>query len=145
MPLDTADIVAIQQLEAFCHHAVDHTDQSLLPLAFSGDARFDTRGCGGHVYEGIDAIVAFFALGKPPHPPSHHMTNCVVYEKDGEIRVMMKWQVPAFDGRTVYGGRNDDVVISTPDGWRIKQRVAMQLYPADNKLGADGYKKAADA
>jgi len=140
MALDTSDIVAIQQLEAFCHHAVDHEDQTLLPLAFAADARFDTRGCGGQIYDGIEAIVAFFALGKPPHPPTHHMTNCVVYEKDGQVRVMMKWMVPSFDGRSVYGGRNDDVVVRTTDGWRIQERFATQLYPVDMKLGETGYK-----
>ena len=41
--MTTDDIVAIEQLEAFCHHAVDHADQSLLPQVFTPDARFDGR------------------------------------------------------------------------------------------------------
>jgi hypothetical protein len=129
--VDTADIVAIQQLEAFCHHAVDHADQSLLPGVFTADARFDGRKCGGPLCEGIDAIVAFFALGKPPHPPSHHMTNCWVYEEGGLVRVKMKWFVPQADGMRIYGGINDDVVVRTPEGWRIAERVATQLYPTE--------------
>jgi hypothetical protein len=128
--LDTRDIIDIYQLEAFCHHAVDHDDQSLFPQVFTPDARFDGRLCGGALYEGIDAIMGFFALGKPPHPASHHMTNCWVHEADGRIRVKMKWMVPGAGGTIFYGGDNNDWVVKTEDGWRIKERVASQRYPA---------------
>jgi hypothetical protein len=45
--LETSDIVAIQQLEAFCHRAVDHDGQSLFAQVFTEDARFDGRLPGG--------------------------------------------------------------------------------------------------
>jgi len=129
--MDTKDIVDIYQLEAFCHHAVDHEDQSLLRLVFTEDARFDGRDADGEgpLCEGIDAIRAFFALGKPPHPAAHHMTNCWVHEQDGRVCVKMKWMVP--DPRTgaMIGGVNDDWVVKTADGWRIKERVAKVHYP----------------
>ncbi len=89
MTLITEDIVAIQQLEAFVHHAVDHDDQSLFHLVFTQDTRFDGRLCVGPLCEGIEATKAFFTPGKPSHPPSHHMTNCHVYEEDGAVRVWM--------------------------------------------------------
>ena len=126
--LTTDDIIAIQQLEAFCHHAVDHHDQSLLHLAFTQDARFDGRGCGGPLCEGLEAIVAFFALGKPPHPPAHHMTNCWVREDGGQVRVKMKWFVPDPATGRLHGGDNDDVVVRTDEGWRIAERVATKRY-----------------
>jgi SnoaL-like protein len=126
--LDTKDIVEIQQLESFCHHAVDHTDQSLFHLVFTPDARFDGRLCGGPLLEGIDAIMVFFALGKPPHPPAHHMTNCWVREEDGRVLVKMKWMVPDPDTGLFHGGDNDDWVVRTDDGWRIKERVATMKY-----------------
>lgn len=130
--METADIVDIYQLEAFCHHAVDHEDQSLLPLVFTEDARFDGRDAGGNgpLCEGIAAIQAFFALGKPPHPAAHHMTNCYVYEQDSQVRVKMKWMVPDPSSGTMIGGVNDDWVIKTSAGWRIKERVATLKYPA---------------
>jgi hypothetical protein len=129
--LDTRDIVDIQQLESFCHHAVDFKDQSLFPLVFTQDARFDGRLCGGPLFEGLDAIIAFFALGKPPHPPSHHMTNCWVREEDGRVLVKMKWIVPDPNSGGFWGGENDDWVVRTDDGWRIKERVATMRYPKD--------------
>lgn len=126
--LDTSDIVAIHQLEAFCHHAVDHHDQSLFHLVFTEDARFDGRLCGGALFEGLEAIKAFFALGKPPHPPAHHMTNCWVREEDGRVLVKMKWMVPDPDTGQFHGGDNDDWVVRTDAGWRIKERIASMRY-----------------
>lgn len=129
--LTTDDIVAIQQLEAFCHHAVDHSDQSLFDQVFTQDARFDGRLCGGPLCEGMAAIQAFFALGKPPHPPAHHMTNCHVREdEDGVVRVWMKWFVTNPEGTQFFGGDNNDVVVRTAEGWRIAERVASLRYGA---------------
>jgi hypothetical protein len=128
--MDTRDIIDIQQLEALCHHAVDHSDQSMFELVFTQDAVFDAQACGGPRFEGLDAIKGFFALGKPPHPPAHHMTNCWVYEKDGRTCVKMKWMCPDPTGTgPIFGGDNDDWVVKTPDGWRIKQRMSMMRYP----------------
>jgi hypothetical protein len=128
--MNTDDIVQIYQLEAFCHHAVDHDDQSLFDQVFTEDARFDGRLCGGDLYVGMEAIKAFFALGKPPHPAAHHMTNCWVREEDGAVRVKMKWMIPdPTGGNTFFGGDNDDTVEKTPDGWRIKERIARVRYP----------------
>lgn len=127
--MDTADIVDIYQLEAFCHHAVDHEDQSLFHLVFTEDARFDGRQCGGSLHIGFEAIQRFFALGKPPHPQAHHMTNCWVREEAGRVLVKMKWMVPDPATGKMVGGCNDDWVVKTPAGWRIKERIAMQRYP----------------
>ncbi|MDE2406188.1 MAG: nuclear transport factor 2 family protein [Sphingomonadales bacterium] len=129
--LDHRDIVEIQQLEAFVHHAVDHDDQSLFHLAFTEDAVFDSTGCGqgGSRFEGIEAIKAFFAPGKPPHPMLHHMTNCYVFEQDGEVKVKMKWLVPNPENESFFGGENTDIVVRTPDGWRVRERRAVIKYP----------------
>lgn len=133
--LDVKDIIEIQQLEAFCHHAVDHTDQSLLPRVFTEDAVFDASLCNGPVFEGLEAIMGFFALGKPPHPASHHMTNCFVYEEAGEVRVKSKWMVPDRESGRMWGGENNDIVVKTNDGWRIKRRAARSLFPEDRTAG----------
>jgi SnoaL-like domain len=129
MTLDTRDILDIHQLESMVHHAVDHSDQSMLHLVFTEDARFDGRLCGGPLHVGLEAIKGFFALGKPPHPPSHHMTNCVVYEKDGKTRVKMKWFVIDAATGKIITGDNDDVVVKTEKGWRVQERVASVRYP----------------
>lgn len=128
--MDTRDIIDIQQLAAFCHHAIDHDDQSLFPLVFTQDARFDGRLCGGPLCEGLEAIQAFFALGKPPHPPAHHTTNVVVYQDNGATRVKMKWFCPDPGTGGIVTGDNLDLVVKTQEGWRIKERVASIRYPS---------------
>jgi len=129
--LDTRDLLDIQQLEASCHHAVDHIDQSLFPLVFTQDARFDSRNCGGQLHEGLDAIIAYFALGRPPHPPAHHMTNCWVREVEGRVIVQSKWMLPDRVTGLMHGGDNEDWVVKTEDGWRIKERTATKRYGGD--------------
>ncbi len=129
--MNIQDIVEIQQLEAFCHHAVDYRDQTFFSQVFTQDARFDSRLCGGPLCDGLEAIMAFFALGKPPHPASHHMTNCWVHERDGRTQVKMKWMVPDRSIDRMWGGENNDWVVRTDNGWRIRERVASLLYPQD--------------
>lgn len=127
--MDASDIVEIYQLMGTYGHAVDFPDQSMLPLVFTEDAAIDARPCGQEVYRGRATIAAWFALGKPPHPPAHHMTNPVVREEGGEVRVKSKWFfVRAKDG-TMVTGDYDDVVVRTADGWRIKLRVMTPRFP----------------
>ena|SRR5579871_3883815 len=127
--LETKDIVEIQQLESLLQHAVDHPDQSLFHLVFTEDAVFDGRGCGGPVFEGIEAIKGFFALGKPPHPPAHHTLNCWVHEEGERVMVKQKWLIPNPVSGIFIGGDDNDWVVRTDDGWRIKERVATLRFP----------------
>jgi hypothetical protein len=43
----------------------------------------------------------------------------------------MKWMVPVPRGGGFVGGDNDDWVVRTDDGWRIKERIARLRYPED--------------
>jgi hypothetical protein len=70
--------VAIQQVQAMYGHAVDWSDQSLLPKVFTKDAIFDGRKAGpDSYYEGLPAISAWFGQGKPPHPKVHNIMKCI--------------------------------------------------------------------
>ena len=131
MALTHQDIVEIQQVQALYGHAVDAPDQSLLPRVFTEDAVFDGRPCGGNdLYEGLDAISAWFALGKPPHPKAHHLMNCWVYEDGGRVRVKAKWIVRNPKDGVIYLGDYDDVMQRTADGWRIRHRLVSTRDPA---------------
>jgi hypothetical protein len=127
--IDSKEIIEIQQLEALYSHAVDMPDQSLFPLVFTHDATFDGRPCGSELIEGRDAIAGWFALGKPPHPLAHHMTNCWVHQVDGRVLVKAKFifRHPV-DGNIGFGDYDDEVV-RTAEGWRIKHRVVSPRDP----------------
>lgn len=124
--MNVEDIIEIQQIQALYGHAVDAPDQSLLPQVFTHDAVFDARASGGKddLYIGITAISEWFALGKPPHPTSHHMTNVWVYEQEGEVRVKAKWFVQIPVTGKIYSGDYNDLMEKTVGGWRIKHRNA---------------------
>lgn len=127
--MEARDIVEIQQLLALYGHAVDASDQSMFPFVFAQDAVFDARSTGWGLFEGREAIADWFALGKPPHPPSHHLTNVHVYELEGEIRVRSKWLVIDRRNNGVVSGDYDDVVVRTAEGWRIKHRSFLIRHP----------------
>jgi len=134
------DIVAIQQLIALYSHAVDMPDQRMFSQVFSDDAVFDGRPCGSEAYVGRGAIKAFFALGKPPHPLVHHMTNCWVREEEGRVLVKSKFLFRHPQDGSICLGDYDDEVIRTPEGWRISSRVVTPRDPplqpgAENPLG----------
>jgi hypothetical protein len=127
--LDPADVVAIQQLQAYYAHVVDSGDLALLDRIFTEDGVFDCSAAGGRAYRGIEDIKSLFALGKPPHPPSHHTTNVHVYQDQGAVRVLAKYFVLNGQTGTGMSGEYRDVVVRKGDGWRFLERVVTQTYP----------------
>lgn len=129
--MELRDIIEIQQVQALYGHAVDWSDQSLLPQVFTSDAVFDGRPSAGEqeYYEGLDEISAWFARGKPPHPLVHNMMNVWVYEQDDQVRVRAKWMVRSLQDGVIYMGDYDDVMEQTPEGWRIKHRLVTTRDP----------------
>jgi hypothetical protein len=120
----TEDVVAIQQLLALYGHVVDRGDLDLSEV-FTEDAVFDASDSGGGRHEGLAAIRAFFALGKPPHPPSHHAMNVWAYEDGGETRALSKWMTIDRDTGRARSGDYADVLERTERGWRIRSRVVL--------------------
>jgi len=134
----TADgIAAIQQLMALSAHAVDLADPALLARAFTEDAVYDATASNWGLIEGRAAIAAWFALGKPPHPPSHNLFGSWIDESgaepDGGVRVHSKWLVIDRRDNTLVSGDYHDIVVRTPDGWRIRRRKYDFRYPDDFK------------
>ena len=130
--MDTKDIVEIEQLVALYGHAVDASDQSLLPLVFTEDAVWENPGYSTPgvetTHKGLRAICDFFALGIPPHSPTHQTTNVWVREESGETRVRSKW-IAHPEQEKIWMGDYDDIVVRTPAGWRIKHRTVRMRFP----------------
>lgn len=129
--MDVRDIVEIQQLLALYGHVVDEPGQPRLHLVFTGDAVMDGDAVGMDVMEGRDAIAAFFALGAPPHPPSHNGGNVYVHEKAGETRATSKWLAIDLRDNSIVSGDYDDVLVRTSEGWRIRRRSFRIRHPVD--------------
>lgn len=127
--LTAEDIVEIHQLLALYGHAADSPAQDLFAEVFSEDAVFRS-GATGLTYEGLQAIQAWFAQGKPPHPPAHQTTNVYAYV-DGDL-VRAKSKFLAINPRTGLPrvGDYNDVLVKTKDGWRIRERVSSDRFGA---------------
>ena len=128
-PLAAADIVAIQQLLAYYAHVVDSGDLTLLDTIFTADGVFDCSAAGGRAFRGIADIKSLFALGKPPHPPSHHTTNVYVYQDGAAVRVLAKYFVLNGQTGTGISGEYRDVVVRQDGNWRFQERVVIQTFP----------------
>lgn len=137
--MDARDIIAIHQLMALYGHAADRVDDpSMLERVFTEDAVFDARPVDAGLHTGLAAIKAWFALGKPPHPPSHQTTNVYVYEEGGVVRVTSKWlTVNPETGRPRLGDYDDELDFDGQD-WRIRRRVATGRYIERDHLGLLG-------
>jgi hypothetical protein len=96
---------------------------------FTQDAVFDARLNGAGIHRGLREIEDWFALGKPPHPPSHNLMNVFVFEEDDEVHVLSKFLTITHVTGQVRSGDYHDVVVLQPNGWRIKSRVASPRFP----------------
>jgi 3-phenylpropionate/cinnamic acid dioxygenase small subunit len=126
--LTVEDRLEIHELAARYGTAVDDRDWDALARVFTDDATFELSGFGAvdGRYEGFAAIRALMEKG--PHPVAHHVTNVLVDERDGTVRMRSK-----IAGTLAGGGAGSadyaDVLRATPDGWRIAARVVTLRRP----------------
>jgi hypothetical protein len=127
--LTSQDITEIQQLLALYGHAADSPTPDLFEKVFSEDAVFRS-GATGLAYEGLAAIQAWFAQGKPPHPPAHQTTNVYAYVEGDTVRAKSKYlAINPKTGLPRVGDYND-VLVRTECGWRIRERVSSDRFGA---------------
>jgi ketosteroid isomerase-like protein len=120
--LGTGDFVEIQQLLARYCHVVDGKDWDRLPLVFAADAAVTVVGIHPRT-TGLDALRQLYSVTMR-HPLAHHSTSLIVVDSsDGAVELASKWVTVRADG-TTGTGVYEDVVVRTPDGWRIRERVA---------------------
>ena len=135
--MDASETIAIHQLLGLYGHIVDAKEWDRFAELFEADAVLDyTAVRAPHVLHGIEAIREYFRDAN--HPSAHHVTNIVVFERDGEVRVTSKFFAPytrpTHDPLRWYGGDYDDVVVRTPDGCRFRRRTCTsrwQFTPGD--------------
>jgi 3-phenylpropionate/cinnamic acid dioxygenase small subunit len=127
--LDVADTLAIHQLLAIYGHLIDERQWSRLGEVFTPDAVFDATDFGLGVTHSLDELRDAWTGPNAAHPLAHHATNIVITEDaDGVVRVLSKVIGVGNKGR-VGSGTYRDVVVNTPDGWRLASRTVTLRHP----------------
>ena len=115
------DFVELQQLLSRYCHIVDAKAWDQLDQIFAEDASVTVAG----VYPtstGIEDLRALYA--RMNHPVAHTSSSVIVVDSDSATaRLASKWVTIRADGLTGTGVY-EDVVVRTPEGWRISERVA---------------------
>jgi len=115
------DFVELQQLLSRYCHIVDTRAWDQLDQIFTDDASVTVVG----VYPrttGLGELRTLYA--RMNHPVAHTSSSVIVVENDGTTaRLASKWVTVRADGLTGTGVY-EDVVVRTPGGWRISERVA---------------------
>jgi len=129
--MDPSDIVLIHQLLGQYGHLVDAKQWERLGEVFSADGVFDVSVYGMGRCTGLEAVIQFFASAQ--HPPAHHMVNVYAWDDAGVTRARSKWLIP--DGPGMAGGDYLDVLVRTPRGWRIAERIVAPTWSTQPSSG----------
>jgi 3-phenylpropionate/cinnamic acid dioxygenase small subunit len=138
--MDALDLILIHQLLGQYGHLVDAEEWDRFDELFTDDAVLDYTGVRApEVLHGRPAIQDFFRSAN--HPSAHHVTNIVVTEEEGEVRVHSKFFAPftrpSHDPKRWYGGDYHDVVVRTDDGWRFARRACAARWLLTPELADD--------
>ena len=119
--MSPGDFVELQQLLSRYCHIVDTKAWNQLDQIFAADASVTVVD----VYPrttGIDELRALYA--RMNHPVAHTSSSVIVVESNGSTaRLASKWVTVRAEG-LAGTGVYEDVVVRTPAGWRISERVA---------------------
>jgi len=125
MVLSTEDRLAIHELISLHGHLMDERQFSRLHELFTEDAVYDLEDFGAGTHRGLERLRALAMNAGDRNPIAHHVTNVVIAEDtSGTVRVLSKGIGVLADGKTgsvVY----TDVVVKTPQGWRLTHRVVV--------------------
>ena len=129
MSLAVADRLAIHELLALYGHLIDDRRWDELDQVFADDLVFDASDFGIEITRSRSELIEVWMRPETAHPLAHHATNVVVIEDaDGTVRVRSKGIGVGAGGR-VGSVTYDDVVVRTPDGWRMASRRAVLRRP----------------
>ena len=125
--MNANDFTELQQLLSRYCHIVDTTAWDQLDRIFTDDASVTVVG----IYPtatGIEALRELYA--RMNHPVAHTSSSVFVVEDgDSTARLASKWVTVRAEGLTGTGVY-EDIVVRTPAGWRIRERVAKPAVPA---------------
>ena len=129
--MDIADRLDLHELPGRYGDIIDDRDWDRLGTIFTDDAVFDLTDLGAPRLAGLTAIRDFMA-DEAEHPRTHTMTN--IYVNETADAVELKFRILALIGGGKVGTASYHyLVVKTPDGWRVKDRMLKrrrtQVYP----------------
>jgi ketosteroid isomerase-like protein len=131
--LSLADRSAIRDLALRYCTAVDRRDWDLLAELFLPDATVDVQR--SNLMRGTDEIVARYRRGLSRYDATHHMVTNHEIAVDGDSArhsclVHAQHMRPDAAGSTIFtiGGRYEDQLVRTPQGWRFKHRELVTIW-----------------
>jgi 3-phenylpropionate/cinnamic acid dioxygenase small subunit len=129
MTLSADDRLAIHELLSLYGHLIDQRRWDDLAQVFAENMVFDATSFGQTLTTSRRELIERWRTDLSMHPLAHHVTNIVITEdSDGTVRVLSKAIGVGRKGR-VGSATYDDVVVRTPEGWRLSRRVATLRRP----------------
>jgi F420-dependent oxidoreductase-like protein len=121
--LSASDRAAIHELIALHGHLADDRRPEDLGLLLTADAVYDVSAYGLGTIEGLPAIQQLHEQRPGTQPVGHHVSNIIIIDDraDGAVVVRSKGLAVMADG-TSGTCTYDDIVTSTPAGWRVTRR-----------------------
>jgi len=118
-----ADRIELHELAARYGNAIDSRNWDRLRVVFTQDCRYELVSFGrlNTVLRGIGALRTYMARSAE-HPIAHHVTNVEVDASGDPVR-MFSLVIATLPGGSASSAQYQDVVVRTPDGWRISERV----------------------
>jgi hypothetical protein len=120
--MDIADRLAIHELVANYSHVVDDKRWDDLDLVFSEDGVFDATDRGYALVQGLAHLRTHMETAR--HPIAHCITNVVLREIDSDTVESHSKMVAVRTGGVTSTSDYYDLCVRTPDGWRIRRKVA---------------------
>jgi ketosteroid isomerase-like protein len=121
------DILAIQDVVVRYGYLIDDRDWAAIDLVFTDDAVIDYRNQEVQPPRGLAPLIGRDEILRHfrdilTHPYQHMLVNHQIEDvSDDEVIVRSKALLP-IPGRAILDIEYRDVVVRTPQGWRIKQK-----------------------
>jgi 3-phenylpropionate/cinnamic acid dioxygenase small subunit len=142
---EISDRLEIQEVLVRYSHALDTQNWDALAKVFTEDAMIDYSEMGGSKGN-VEETMSFLKMAMPNFASYQHMISNFFVEIDGDTAHS---RIICYNPMVIDKGNGDthvffcglwyrDVLVRTPDGWRIKERTEEKSYfhnlPADSAV-----------
>jgi len=133
--LSPPDALAIHEILALFAHVFDNNEVEDLGLVFTADVQVDVGAGPSQIYQGLTEFADFVRNVKTAAAPDHHTVNTsLTPQDDGSVHARSRYIGINPEGRLT-SGEWLDVLVRTPQGWRISYRRSLPRTPRPAGIG----------